>query len=331
MKQPSTEIGESVPSAEDPVSKTASAIHDEVAWQKIAEALRKSIGGDAFQRWFGAASWSVAAEGHGIVTVPGEIHQVWIETNYMPELLQAANLAHEWLHKVSIAVAEQMLEGSETPVAAEPQVRKEMPGEMLDKRAAAAGLNPGYTFENFVVGGNSQFAHAACEAVAAKRGVGYNPLFIHGGSGLGGGPGGGEIGLPLIEQITVVVVLDAQEQVTLFHAGTLPERQFHNLTRNLRHDLHLGLGSHLAGGRHELRDSARDDFAGGDRSDFGLAAVFHRDTATQQDEQHEADNQVESNAGFFGPGGGRKISHKYLVERCSRMAIEARGKLSASR
>ena len=185
MKQPSTEIGESVPSAEDPVSKTASAIHDEVAWQKIAEALRKSIGGDAFQRWFGAASWSVAAEGHGIVTVPGEIHQVWIETNYMPELLQAANLAHEGLHKISIAVAESALQDSEVAPTAEPQIRKELPGEMLDKRAAAAGLNPGYTFENFVVGGNSQFAHAACEAVAAKRGVGYNPLFIHGGSGLG--------------------------------------------------------------------------------------------------------------------------------------------------
>ena len=179
------DIGESVPTAEDPKCRSESVIHDEGAWQKIAGALRKSIGGDAFQRWFGAASWSGASEGRGVVTVPGEIHQVWIETNYLPELLQAANLAHEGLHKVSIAVAEQMLEGSETPVAAEPQVRKEMPGEMLDKRAAAAGLNPSYTFENFVVGGNSQFAHAACEAVAAKRSVGYNPLFIHGGSGLG--------------------------------------------------------------------------------------------------------------------------------------------------
>ena len=179
------DIGESVPNAEDPGSRPAGAIHDEGSWRKIAEALRKSIGGDAFQRWFGAASWSVAAEGRGIVTVPGEIHQVWVETNYMPELLQAANLAHEGLHKISIAVAESAPQDDEVAPAVEPQVRKELPGEMLDKRAAAAGLNPGYTFDNFVVGGNSQFAHAACEAVAAKRGVGYNPLFIHGGSGLG--------------------------------------------------------------------------------------------------------------------------------------------------
>lgn len=182
------ELGESVPAAEEPQEQAYGSIHDEGAWAKIAETLRKSIGGDAFQRWFGAASWGGTSNGQGTVIVPGEIHQVWIETNYLPELLFAASQANEGLHKISILVAETVGMGEvsiDDFSAAAPQVRKEMPGDMLDKRAAAAGLNPGYTFENFVVGGNSQFAHAACEAVAAKRSVGYNPLFIHGGSGLG--------------------------------------------------------------------------------------------------------------------------------------------------
>ncbi len=52
------------------------------------------------------------------------------------------------------------------------------------------GLNPKYTFDTFVVGNSNRMTHAACMGVAdniandvATRV--YNPLFIHGGSGLG--------------------------------------------------------------------------------------------------------------------------------------------------
>ncbi len=45
--------------------------------------------------------------------------------------------------------------------------------------------NSDYTFENFIVGSSNKFAHAACIAVANAPAVAYNPLFIHGQSGLG--------------------------------------------------------------------------------------------------------------------------------------------------
>ncbi len=150
--------------------------------------LRKSIGNDAFQRWFGLAVWKGATQGEGVVEVPGEIHQVWIETNYLPELVIAAGEVCEGLHGMKVvlaedAVGEDVVEDHEQDGL--PNLRKEISGDALDKRSKAAGLNPGYTFRNFVVGGNSQFAHAACEAVSTQVGVVYNPLFIHGGSGLG--------------------------------------------------------------------------------------------------------------------------------------------------
>lgn len=51
--------------------------------------------------------------------------------------------------------------------------------------AAELGLNPKYTFDNFVVGPCNRFAHAAAMGAAEQPGKAYNPFFLHGSVGLG--------------------------------------------------------------------------------------------------------------------------------------------------
>jgi chromosomal replication initiator protein len=46
-------------------------------------------------------------------------------------------------------------------------------------------LNQHYRFENFIEGSNNQFVKSAAMGIAMRPGQSYNPLFIHGGVGLG--------------------------------------------------------------------------------------------------------------------------------------------------
>ncbi|MEI8365662.1 MAG: chromosomal replication initiator protein DnaA [Parachlamydiaceae bacterium] len=46
-------------------------------------------------------------------------------------------------------------------------------------------LNPNYRFESFIEGPTNQFVKSAAMGVASRPGKSYNPLFIHGGVGLG--------------------------------------------------------------------------------------------------------------------------------------------------
>ena len=163
------------------------------AWPEVCDALRKAVGDDAFQRWFRAAVWAGEEDGAALISVPGAIHQVWIETNFLPELRMAVNSVHGHIREVRMIVSDHgaadapSRNGHAIGTAAKSTVGKStaLEGEALDRRIKATGLNPAYTFASFVVGSNSQFAYAACEAVARKAGIGYNPLFIHGGPGLG--------------------------------------------------------------------------------------------------------------------------------------------------
>ena len=159
-------------------------------WAEVSEALRERVGEDSFQRWFRSSNWVGEEDGLATISVPGEIHQVWIEANYLPELTLAVNAVFPGVREVRLAVAEATASNHDECAQRNehaPRKATQVPLDsgVLERRIKSSGLNPAHTFASFVVGANSQFAHAACEAVAKKSGIGYNPLFMHGGPGLG--------------------------------------------------------------------------------------------------------------------------------------------------
>ncbi len=65
----------------------------------------------------------------------------------------------------------------------EPQVISKNQKTLI--KATSGFIDTTHTFENFIVSGGSQFAHAAAKGVASFPGGKYNPLLIYGPSGLG--------------------------------------------------------------------------------------------------------------------------------------------------
>jgi len=179
---------------EDAISTTdhaARAAGKKNLWEKVCVRLEAMVGVGARERWFGAAQLGAMRDGMATVEVPNEIHQVWIETNYLDELRAAlaeviadfVDVRVEVVDPSVVAMDPPAEEGGKTDWFPEtvPHRSEEDPG----RRQRRTGLNPAFTFSSFVVGANSQFAHAACEAVAQGRGANFNPLFIYGGPGLG--------------------------------------------------------------------------------------------------------------------------------------------------
>lgn len=162
-------------------------------WNAVSEKLKTLVSGDAFARWFAGAYCYSLTQTEICISVPSDIHQVWIETNFMPELQSAVGAVLDDTVVARVAIAgreddlfEGQVERVQTPGRAATSHKSSRDNDgQLEKRLKVIGLNPLFSFKRFVVGQNSEFAHAACTAVASGSGVSYNPLFIHGGSGLG--------------------------------------------------------------------------------------------------------------------------------------------------
>jgi len=155
-------------------------------WQKTIDILQTTLRKPSLARWIQELQ-PLGYDGQVLsIGVPGQFAKDWLEEKAAPLLAKGLSTEFDTPITVHFSVIQLSL-----PMAAS----NEHAGASASRGTIAARrgedlfsslpLNPRYTFDCFVVGKNSQIAHAASEAVSKTPGHSYNPLFIYGGVGLG--------------------------------------------------------------------------------------------------------------------------------------------------
>jgi len=160
-------------------------------WSKALLILQESLRRPTLAKWIPELQ-PLGFDGQQLtIGVPSQFAKNWLEEKAAHLLSQGLSTGLEMPVTVHFEVSQLSLrldEHSEdtatranTPAANAPSAN----ARRTDDLFASLPLNPRYTFEHFVVGKNSQIAHAAAQAVSRAPGRSYNPLFIYGGVGLG--------------------------------------------------------------------------------------------------------------------------------------------------
>ncbi|HEX05129.1 MAG TPA: chromosomal replication initiator protein DnaA [Bacteroidetes bacterium] len=161
----------------------------DIAWRPILDDLQQSLPSQAYSTWFEPLK---AFQSNGetlVVEVPSRFYFEWIEGHYaklldrvIEERLGNSSALQYTLASTSGADYEA------EPVPASNLVKVNGDGGVAHTNGvgSANGLNPRYTFTQFIEGPPNRFARAASLAVAKSPGkTTYDPLLIYGGVGLG--------------------------------------------------------------------------------------------------------------------------------------------------
>ena len=160
-------------------------------WSAVSLELQQTLAAPTYSAWFGRASARSLTAETLEVEVPNEFVRGWISGHFMDLVTSAAATVNGTPLEVSIVVGVEDAPivtppaPSETPAAATPVTAPAVAIPAPARAERVAPLNRDATFDTFVIGPSNRFAHAAALAVAETPSQAYNPLFIHGPTGLG--------------------------------------------------------------------------------------------------------------------------------------------------
>jgi len=154
----------------------------------ISEHLCQLVGPQKYRIWFKHSTKLSITDGYLRVGVPNLFIASWIENHFINELSQAAREVLGAEAKVAFVVDPE-LSGSQrktqldnqAQLVAKAQDRKRPPAAKLPSSARPLKLS----LDDFVVGSSNELAYNAARAVINDQKSPFNPLFVHGGYGVG--------------------------------------------------------------------------------------------------------------------------------------------------
>ena len=156
-------------------------------WDSVLAEVELTISRANFSTWF--KNTKIIKQENGIVSIglPNEFVKEWLYSKYDKFILKTLRNISEGIRGVEYiiitpAMKEKWQETS--PVRVGQSFAQELPLSDLYINKDD-NLNPRYTFDTLVIGSFNELAYAASQAVVKHPGQTYNPLFIHGGVGLG--------------------------------------------------------------------------------------------------------------------------------------------------
>lgn len=150
-------------------------------WSRVDAFLRARLRPELFERWFASLRPAAIEDGRLHVAAPDKFHRDFVDDNYRPWFEEFLPQVAGTPLRVIFVVDDRPRTAGPAPA---PRAAAAEPGAATPP-GGDARPSPRYVFETFVVGESNRFAFAAAHAVAQKPGHAWNPLFLHGDSGLG--------------------------------------------------------------------------------------------------------------------------------------------------
>ena len=156
-------------------------------WDESLSQLKKELGDEEFEIWFGKLAYLRAEEMVIHASAPSSFFLELFSPKYLPKLTGKIG---EFAGKNLVITMEVLKNSKETPKTAQNQPsesEKTTPIAPQAKKKTHQLLQEEYTFDSYVVGEINNYAFNAASAVARNPGSSkiYNPLLIYGGTGLG--------------------------------------------------------------------------------------------------------------------------------------------------